>query len=492
MTLLAAAFLAATFTRSMERVNATDPIEAQSIYDSHVVQLLYRTPLEIDYKARPYKLVPGLCDLPEVSEDGLTYVFRLRRDQAAGLTAHDIARCLARLKDPANASPGGWTMKLVSSMSAIDEATLKIVLSSRSHVFPWMMAMSYAAVVGADGSETGPYRLESWRKNHAMTFVRRFPAPGRFDTVRYLVVGDVSTQWLMFLKGEVDYLSEIPRDNWDAVVDAEGRLVPRLAAEGVRLYASPAMEVHYYGFNLRDPVLGPNKKLRQALTCAFDFPTWRRFQRNRVEEANGPVPPGVPGRVEAPSPYRFDIERAKGLLAEAGYPGGIDPATGRRLVITLSMGRATPDVRESGELLASFFDRIGVKLELSPSTWTVFLQSVNEGRVQMYSMGWVGDYPDAENFLQLFHSKNMSPGPNHSFYSNQDFDLEFDAAMACPDEEGRNVHWRACQEILREDCPWIFADFPKKFTLMRPGVGNYVPSDFPYGEEANFTVEGAK
>ncbi len=532
MTLLAAAVLAATFTRSMERVNATDPIKAQSVYDSHVVQLLYRTPLEIDYKARPYKLIPGLCELPEVSDDGLRYVFRMRGESAFAMatagkrgtgkrgtgngergadvgsrpsnvgvspaapqpavTAHDIVRCLTRLKDPANASPGGWTMKLVKSMRAADDATVEIELSSRSHVFPWMMAMSYAAVIAPDGSETGPFRLKSWRRNHAMTFERRVPEPGLFDTVRYLVVGDVSTQWLMFLKGEVDYLSEIPRDNWDAVVDAEGRLIPSLAAEGVRLYASPSMEVAYYGFNMRDPVLGPNKKLRQALTCAFDFPAWRRFQRNRVEEANGPVPPGVAGRLESPPRYRFDLERAKSLLAEAGYPGGTDPATGKRLVITLSMGRATPEVREAGELLASFFDRIGVKLELAPSTWTVFLQAVNDGRVQMYTMGWVGDYPDAENFLQLFHSKNVSPGPNHSFYASADFDREFDAAMAEGDDERRNVHWRACQEILQEDCPWIFASFPKKFTLMRPTVGNYVPSDFPYGEEAYFTVEEGK
>ena len=98
-------------------------------------------------------------------------------------------------------------------------------------------------------------------------------------------------------------------------------------------------------------------------------------------------------------------------------------------------------------------------------------------------MGWVGDYPDAENFLQLFYSKNASPGPNHSNYANAAFDAAYEAAMATRDAAARNVHWRTCQEVLREDCPWIYTHFPKAYTLVRPTVENYIPSDFPYGQE---------
>ncbi|MBR0242057.1 MAG: hypothetical protein IJQ54_05955, partial [Kiritimatiellae bacterium] len=110
------------------------------------------------------------------------------------------------------------------------------------------------------------------------------------------------------------------------------------------------------------------------------------------------------------------------------------------------------------------------------------------GRVQLYNMGWVGDYPDAENFLQLFYSKNVSPGPNHSHYINPEFDRAYDAAMAAPTREERNRNWAICQELVREDCPWIFGHYSKSNSLIRPRVGNYVPSDFPYGQEVNFTV----
>ena len=191
------------------------------------------------------------------------------------------------------------------------------------------------------------------------------------------------------------------------------------------------------------------------------------------------MPPQVAGALTEPSPYAFDLEKAKRLMAEAGYPGGIDPQTGRRLTLTLAIGRASQDSREAGELLASFFERIGVKLELRFYTWDAFLKAVNEGRVQLYRMGWVGDYPDAENFLQLFHSRNVSPGPNHSAYCNPEFDEAFDAE-----------DFRRCQEILREDCPWIFTHFNKANSLVRPRVGNYLPSDFPYGQEFYYENRG--
>ena len=161
----------------------------------------------------------------------------------------------------------------------------------------------------------------------------------------------------------------------------------------------------------------------------------------------------------------------------------VDPKTGRRLVLTMSIGRPSQESREAGELMAAFYEKIGVKLELEFKTWNAFVTAVNEGRVQLFRMGWVGDYPDAQNFLQLFYSKNVNPGPNHANYVNPDFDREYDAALDARTTEERNVHWTKCQEIVREDCPWIFTHVNKAFSLVRPTVKNYRPTDFPYGVE---------
>jgi len=514
----AASAAGATFRCAMERVVSMDPLRAASVCDARAVGLVYEPLLEVDYRARPYTLRPGLCKLPTLSADGLTYTFRLR-DEAAFMpdpcfgpegkgrpvTAQDVVYSLTRLGDKANASSGLWTVQEVAKTEALDDRTVAIVLKKPLHVFPWLMALDYAAVVPREAVEkygvrfgshpvgTGPYRLAAWRRNHRMTFERNpawpgwraaSPVPGTvFDTVEYFVVDDVTTMWLMFLAGEVDYLGGVPRDNWDAVADAQGALRPELAARGIRLHANTTLTVMYAGINMRDPVLGPNRKLRQALNCAFDFPAWKRFCNNLVEPADGPLPRGVEGRLETPFAYAFDLEKAKRLVAEAGYPNGVDPATGKRLVLTISVGRATQDAREQVELMQSFYAKIGIRLEAQYMTWDAYLKAVNEGRTQIFFLGWVGDYPDAENFLQLFYSKNASPGANHGNYVNPAFDRAYLAAMAARTPEARNVHWRAAQEIVREDCPWIFFHYPRQCSLVRDTVRGYKPTDFPYGME---------
>ena len=471
MTFLAAVLVAATFTRSLERVSTLEPSMARTLYDSHAVQLVYETPLAVDYKARPYRIVPGACELPSVSKDGCVYRFRMREGRKAG----DFVRALDALSDPA--CPNGWIMKDVASYAAASEREVEVRLRRRVAYFPWLMVMASTALRGADGEGTGPYRLTSWRKNHMMVFTRRKPVPDGFDTVRYLVVDDLSTQWLMFLRGELDFLGDVSRDNWDAVVGADGKLDPSLVARGFRMHSMPTLDVMHVGVNMRDPLLGPNRKLRQALNAAFDFPTWAAFYNNRIVACDGPVPHGVPDRLETPFAYRFNLDRARQLLTEAGYPDGIDPKTGRRLVLTLSIGRPDQASREAGELMAAFYAKVGIKLELEFQTWDAFLKAVNEARVQLFRMGWVGDYPHAQNFLQLFYSPNVSPGVNHANYANP----EYDAAYERED-------WRRCQEIVREDCPWVFTHFNIAYSLTGPRVGNYVPSDFPHGNEQFYTV----
>ena len=520
------------FRRPLERVASMDPIRSAAIYSSHAISLVYEPILEVDYYKRPYALRPGLCELPEVSEDALSYTFRIvpgsrfHPDPCFGpegakkgrpVTADDIVYSLSRLADKSNASSGMWIMSAVESMKAVDEKTVRIKLSRRLHVFPWMMALAYTGVVPREAVEkygakfgtlavgSGPYRLESWRRNHEMTFAR-FPewrgwsagVADSFDAkmnpvkgtpygkIKYLVIDDVSTQWLMFLSGGVDFLSSVPRDNWDAVIGKDGKLLPSLEKDGVRLHEHPTLSVFYLGMNMRDPLLGKNVKLRQTLNCAFDFKSWSAFFNDRILYSDGPLPDGVAGKVKTPFKYSHNLEKAKKLLAEAGYPGGIDPATGRRLEIPLAIGRATQDAREQAELLQAFYEKAGIKIEPSYMTWEAYLKAVNEGRVSIFLMGWAGDYPDAENFMQLFYSKNTAPGPNRCCYSNPVFDRIYEKAMSEVSEEKRNLYWIEAQEIVREECPWVFLHVQKTCSLTREGMEGYKAGDFPYGSEKHF------
>ena len=448
------------------------------------------------------------------------------------VTANDFVFALKRLADHKLASPGAWLVEdnirgmrafaeqssraaasnasfNVEGLQALDDHTLRIELARPSPQLIWLLAMTYTAPMPPEAiafygdtiSEhpvgSGPYRLVSWRRNHEMVFARNADWRGwkcgpaavtgsgevPFEKIIFRVMDDASTQWLAFLAGELDFQGDISRDNLDTVVDADRKLRPEFVKQGIVLTDTPTLDVFYIGLNMEDPVLGTNKLLRQALNCAFDGARWETFMKHRVVRADSPVPPGIAGRVAEPFGYNFDLARAKKMLAEAGYPEGRDPATGNRLVLNLDLGQTTPDARESAELLATFMSRIGVDVVPKYQTFPAFLQKLAARETQMFSLGWVGDYPDAENFLQLFYGRNVSPGPNHSNYRNAEFDRLYDAARAAADEATRLDCYRQMQMIVREDCPWIFLHFPRAFSLNHSRVHNYHPHDFPYGME---------
>ena len=540
---------AAVFRRSLDRFASLDPAQAASVYASRAVGLVYETLVEYDYAARPYRLIPGLAEaLPEVTGEGRVYTFRLvtnawfHADACFGrgadgaprrrqVSAADVVFSLARLADAKLASSGAWLVKdqilgmrafaeasagstptdyslPIDGLRALDDRTVRIELVRPSPEFVWTMAMAYAAIVPREavlayGSDFGgcsvgsaAYRLASWRRNYEMVFERVSDwrgwtgTQGRpFDRICYRVMDDVSTQWLSFLAGELDFLGEIARDNWDAVIEQGGMLAPALVARGVRLHSMATLEVAYVAFNFDDPVVGPNPALRRALNCAFDGARWEAFYNGRVVRADGAVPPQVAGYLDAPFPWAFDLERARALLAEAGYPGGIDPATGRRLALTLDLGRTTQDVRETTELMCAFFERIGIDLQPRYQNWPAFLQRVSRRETQMFRIGWVGDYPDALNFLQLFYGPNQSPGPNRCNFRDAAFDALYDTAARTTDEVSRLELYRQMQAIIRDACPWIFVHFPRAYSLCGPRVGHYIPHDFPYGMEKYLRVD---
>jgi len=446
--------------------------------------------------------------------------------------AQDYIYALARLADRKVASSGAWLVldnvrgmrafsersagrdptdynHAIEGLRALDDHTLRVELTHPFPQFAWLLSMSYTVAVPREAVETygsgfsqhpvgsGPYRLTVWRRNHEMIFERnlswrgwqRGPAvvmPGGdvpFDRIVCRIIDDTATRWLAFLAGELDLHGDIDRDNWDAVVDDQTHLRPELAQKGFHLAGMPTLSIVYVGFNMEDPVVGPNKKLRQALNCAFDGEAWETFMNRRVLPADGPVPPGSTGYAREPFAYKFNLARARQLLTEAGYPGGRDPITGRRLVLTLDLGQTTQEARESMELLAAFFERIGIELQPQYQLFPKFLRKIASKETQMCRLSWAADHPDAENFLQLFYSRNISPGPNHSNYANPAFDRLYEQACSTTDTVARLELYRQMQAIVREDCPWVFMCYPCAYSLHPDRLHNYRPHDFPYGME---------
>lgn len=420
---------------------------------------------------------------------------------------------------------------VVAGLTAPERYALRIELKQPYPQLLWILSMHYAFAVPREAVEfygegflnhpvgTGAYRLSSWKRNYRIEFerspkwaetgrVERYPDEGEegdageglladagkpvpfVDRVVQYVIDDASTQWLKFVTGELES-SGISRDNWDAVINPEKGLTDGLERMGVRLYTSPTLDVFYIGFNMDDPVVGhsadpdtdrKHRKLRQALTCAFDSDRWVRFYNSRIVRARGPIPPGVAGHSASPSPYPFDLALARRLLEEAGYPGGVDAETGKRLQLMLELGSgADPDVRQSVALMVDFMRKIGVTLKPSYNNWPTFLGKMERRQCQIYRLGWVADYPDAENFLQLFYGPNSSPGPNHSNYVNEEFDRLYREVRVMEDSPERTALYERMAAIVIEDAPWIFMHHPMAYGLHHHWVQNYKPHDFPYG-----------
>ncbi len=526
------------------QAGSLDSAQVSDEASARPVGLMVDTLLAYHPDASKNQLTPALATVWTLSSDGLTYRFTLRPDAcyqddpcfATGsgrtITAQDFIFAWKRVVDSKVASPGSWLFldtikgmrdfnqaskkptptdynKPVSGLRAIDDYTLEVTLTQPSRQFLWFLTMAYSAPVPQEavdyyGSLTehpissGPYELKSWHRSYKRVFVRNpnwygwrsvdfDGAEVPFETINQLIIKDPSTQWLALLKGEVDLLTQMDRNSFEIVIDSSLGKNRLLDEHNIALHSIPTLNVYYILLNSKDPIM-QNKKLRQALNCAFDRKRWLDFFQGRVKELNGPTPPHLPGALIAPHPYTYNLTRAKQLLIEAGYPNGIDPQTGRRLQLTLDLGNTTQSTRESSELLASFYAEVGIDLQLSYNQWPAFLAKVSSAKAQMALMAWAGDYPDVENFLQMFHSRNLSPGPNRSNYVNPVVDALYEQAIATKSSADAHDIWLKLQRIVVKDCPWVFLHYGIDFSLANRRLINYQIHNFPYGMERYWRV----
>lgn len=298
------------------------------------------------------------------------------------------------------------------------------------------------------------------------------------DRIEWTVIEEAQPLWLAFLAGKIDS-SGIPKDNFDQVITTDRELSPAMKARGIRLIKAEDPSIFYYGFNMEDPVVGENRPLRQAMSLAFDRETYiETFLNGRGMVPTGPIPPMIPGfREEKGNPYtRYDLDRARGLLEEAEeIAGGPIP------VLRLAMPGTDTTARQMGEYFRIQMSRLGLEIEVDYMTWPKFQDAAKTRSHQIFSLGWLADYPDAQNFLLLFYGPHRSPGPNSSNYSNPEFDALYEEAIALADPEERIPLYHRMEDILIEDCPWIFTTYRVIYALYHDRLENYYPNDFLYG-----------
>jgi oligopeptide transport system substrate-binding protein len=316
------------------------------------------------------------------------------------------------------------------------------------------------------------------------------------DRIVFTLEKETIPYWNKFLQGYYD-ASGISSDSFDQAVQVsvsgETNVSDEMKAQGITLSTSVATSTMYTGFNWLDPVVGGNseraRKLRRAISIAVDYEEFISiFANGRGIAAQSPIPPGIFGYREGSeginryvydwidgTPKRKPIEEAKRLLAEAGYPGGVDAETNQALIIHLDTTSGGIGNKSRLDWIRKQFDKIGVQLDVRSTDYNRFQDKIRRGDTQMYYYGWNADYPDPENFLFLLdgaQAKVGKGGENASNYSNPEFDRLFEQMKNMDNGPARQAIIDQMLEILRRDAPWLWGYHPKNYVLQHGWLHN--------------------
>jgi ABC-type transport system substrate-binding protein len=284
------------------------------------------------------------------------------------------------------------------------------------------------------------------------------------DRVELPLIEEPQPAMLLFLSGKMDWVA-IDRDNFNklAFKDAKGfHLKPEFEGKFV-LYAEPDLRTEYFTFNMKDPLVGKNKALRQAIAYTIDAKAFlEQMMNGRGEVLTSIVPIQVAGsqRDIATDWYKPDPKMAAQKLAEAGFPGGKGLAP-----LLIEERASTTSSRQQFEFVRAELAAANITAQANFQTFSAFLQRVESGNFQMAEEAWGADYPDAENFYALLYSKNAAPGPNHAAYNNPEYDKLYEQIRSMPNGPERFALFAKMNAIIKEDLPILFT-----FNLARVGM----------------------
>lgn len=471
-------------------------------------------------------LKPLLAESYSISENGLTYTFKLRPNvrfhdddcfpnrKGRMVSSFDFKYCFERVCDPRTKTRGAWilrdringanefintvqlqtsdfklqTSQDISGIRCPDSLTLEITLTKPFAPFLSILTMGYAFVYPHEAVEyyqenfgyhpvgTGPFKFVKWDFDRELVFERNpdyWNTPPALEGFKVSFIRSSETAFLDFLEGKLDYYDPSP-EVLDQITDTEGKLLPKYDFELIR---QPWLNTVYLAVQLDEKMPGgknnilSNTKLRRAIAHALDRQKLAEYVlRHKGKPAeNGPIPPGMPGFSNQVKGYAYDRQKALTLLEEAGYPNG----KGLSLTLTISNEETQ---KLTGEAIQEQLREIGIDVKLDFIQGSVLRSAQVGGELPFWRANWGADYFDPENFMALFYSKNKTPnGPNYTHYSNSEADSLYELALRLTDFSKRSMLYNEMQHIVLEDCPWILLYYNEIIYLKSPKLkGLYI------------------
>ena len=398
----------------------------------------------------------------------------------------------------------------VKGLEAADDHTLVIRLKRKYPQLKYALAMAFTTPMPRELIEfqkndfsqiaigTGPYILQNWVKSSSLTLKRNknyhtllYPSKGDrisyeknllvdsgkklpfIDTLKFHIMEQAQTRWLNFLKGNID-LIVLTKDHFSLALDSSGKINKEFKDKGVKLQIAPTLTYWWLSFNMTHPILGKNLLLRSAIAHAIDIDEYiNSFTNNIALKANSIYPPGVFGYTPTNKlPYTFNKNKAKELLAKAGYPDGKGLP-----VFNYDVRGSTTVSRQMGEYIKKELEKIGIKINLVLNTFPKFLNKARTGQLQIWQGGWSMDYPDPENVIQLLSTKNHPPGPNSSYFSNTEVDSLYNALFEVNNKKELIQITNKVQKIVTERIPWVMQFYSRNYILHHDKIRNFRQSD---------------
>jgi oligopeptide transport system substrate-binding protein len=435
-----------------------------------------------------------------ISPDGTVYTFNIRRgvkfhDGSRQITAEDFKFSMERSLDPRTLSPVG-TVYLgdivgakefaageadeVTGIRLVDDYTLQITIDAPKSYFLAKLTYPTAYVVdqrevgdstcfrGAEWTlnpnGTGPFRLEEWELGQRIVLAPNDdfhlePKPS-LAKVTYLLAG--GSALVMYENDEIDLTGV-------GINDIE-RIRDPLESLNAEFSEGPSLDTFYIGLNTQEPPFD-DPKVRQAFAMAIDKEVLAEVVlKDLVVSAEGVLPPGMPGFNEELEGIPFNPEGARELLEEAG---GVD-SLGE--ISLLSSGRGANVAPTIQAVAAMWKDHLGVSVDLPQLQFGQFLQDLDEGNFQTFSLGWIADYVDPQNFLDIkLHSQSDN---NETMYSNPEVDALLEEARTEQDQARRLELYQQAEQIIVRDAPWIPLFHGKNNALTKPYVQDYFIAPF--------------
>ncbi len=490
-----------------QNVTSLDPAFARNQNAIWMINQIFNGLVQVD---RQLNTIPCIAKSWTTSTDGLVYTFRLRNDvffqddalfkngKGRKVVAQDFAYSFNRLIDPKVASSGGWIfsdkVKDSTSFKAVNDTTFQITLLKPFPAFMNLLTAQYCSVVPKEVVEhygkdfrshpvgTGPFKFKYWKEDEILVLVKndnywekdgtqRLPY---LDAVKVTFITDKQSAFMNFIKKDLDFFNSVDGSYRDDILTKSGRMTSKYKGK-FQLIKGPYLCTEYIGIlvDTSKAIVKQSplriQKVRQAINYAIDRQKLIKYLRNSIgtPATAGFVPKGMPGfdstRVKG---YHYDPVLSAKLLAEAGFPNGKGMPE-----VTLSTSTTYKDLIEfvQGEL-----NTIGIKVKVDVSPNASLRDMMAKNEVNFFRGSWIADYPDAENYLSVFYSKNRVPfGPNYTGYFNDEFDRLFEQSYYESDPKKRYELYYKMDNMVMQYSSVVPLLYDQSVVMLQNNISGY-------------------